>query len=343
MNIRLSWKSLFYNQMIPRLAQLDPEHADRRLEWMSGLVQNAWGPRRRVVHEAVQLASTTVGISDWKIADFRKQLGVNAGRLLARDFLLEQHGDGQLEEQFDVEGFEYLRHALARQDGVIIIGSHLGAYIPGLHWLYRQDLPLRAMIQRPRHVSTYLHNQLDHPAQLQPSSSLFLYRDLSNRDATERVLRARNVLREGMALYLCGDITTPGGQPISWFGAPTQLLDHWTYLAASTGAIVVPLFTRFEPGGRYRVHFETPFHVHSGNTRAALGHYLALLTQHVTNDPAQAVPYWTWPSYTNVARVASKPDSVIKLQFTSPRQPEPETASQQITCKSADWLASTTV
>ena len=100
-----------------------------------------------------------------------------------------------------------------------------------------------------------------------------------------------------MSLYLCGDITNTEGRAVSWFGQPASLLDHWTYLAASTGAWVVPLFARFEPGGRYSLQFTTPFQVETENTQTAVSHYLQHLTQHVAASPAQAVPYWTWPTY----------------------------------------------
>ena len=297
MALRLSWKALFYNQIMPQLARIDAQKADLYLQRMGCLVQNGWGPRRRTIHGAVQRARAAVEIPESEVPTFRSALGANTARMLARDYLLGDQSDRQVEQRFHVQGFECLLEALAQRDGVIILGSHLGAYIPALHWLYRQDLPLRSMIQRPRHVSSYLHTQLDHPSQLLPSSSLFLCRNLSPRDATERILRARNVLREGMSLYLCGDITNTEGRAVSWFGQPASLLDHWTYLAASTGAWVVPLFARFEPGGRYSLQFTTPFQVETENTQTAVSHYLQHLTQHVAASPAQAVPYWTWPTY----------------------------------------------
>jgi lauroyl/myristoyl acyltransferase len=215
----------------------------------------------------------------------------------ARDFLLDAQSDGDVDRRFHTEGFEHIVDALGRGDGLIVLGSHLGAYIPALHWLYRQDLPLRAMIQRPRHVSSYLQDQLDRADEPYPSTSLFLRRDLSRRDAAERILRGRGALREGLALYLCGDITTPAGPSVSWFGHRARLLDHWIHLAASTGAWVVPLFATFAPRGTYSLRFERPLRVSSRRPDEALAHYLNLLQHAVADDPAQAVPYWTWPSY----------------------------------------------
>jgi lauroyl/myristoyl acyltransferase len=297
MPVRLSWKTLFYDGVLPRLDRLDNAAADRRLAQLGALVQRVWGPRRRVVARAVKRATRVLALEPHQARAFRVALGHNTARMLARDFLLDDRTDREVDQRFHTEGFEHVVDALAQGDGLIVLGSHMGAYVPALHWLYRQDLPLRAMIQRPRHVSRYLQAQLDRAAEPFPSTRLFLRRDLSHRDAAERLLRARAALREGLPLYLCGDITVPGGYPVSWFGQPAYLLDHWSHLAASTGACVVPLFASFAPEGTYRIRFEPAFRVSTQSMGEPIQTYLRSLERVVANDPAQAVPYWTWPSY----------------------------------------------
>ncbi len=297
MNLRISWKSLFYNNLMPALSRLDASEADSRLERIGCLVQELWWPRRFTVDRAITRARQAVNLPEEAAPAFRKALGTMTARMLARDYLFEGLNDRALDERFLTTGFENILNVLSNGRGVIFLGSHLGAYIPALHWMFRQDLPIRTMIQRPRHISQYLKTELERPSPLYPSSCLFLHRDFSPRDATERILRARGVLREGMALYLCGDITTPHGTEVSWFGHKARLLDHWTHLAASTGASVVPVFATFQPKGKYRIDFEIPFRVRPSETSKALEHYLELLQDRVANDPSQAVPYWTWPGY----------------------------------------------
>ena len=62
----------------------------------------------------------------------------------------------RLFDRFEVLGYEHLERALAAGRGVILVGSHMGAYIAGLHWLFRKRLPVRALVQRPPHVSRTL-------------------------------------------------------------------------------------------------------------------------------------------------------------------------------------------
>ena len=46
--------------------------------------------------------------------------------------------------------------ALAAGKGAILVGSHLGAHIAGLHWLFRARPAGPRLVQRPRHVSREL-------------------------------------------------------------------------------------------------------------------------------------------------------------------------------------------
>ena len=93
--------------------------------------------------------------------------------------------------------------------GAILVGSHLGAHIAGVHWLFRRGVPLRLLVQRPRHVSSELNRRFDADGP-HPQAEMFLRRDLSPAVAVERVFRARAALRDGLAIYLNGDIPWSG-------------------------------------------------------------------------------------------------------------------------------------
>ena len=84
-----------------------------------------------------------------------------------------------------------------------------GAHIAGVHWLYRRGVPLRLLVQRPRHVSRELNRRFDAGGP-HPQTELFLRRDLSPAVAVERILRARAALRDGLAIYMNGDIPWSG-------------------------------------------------------------------------------------------------------------------------------------
>ena len=64
-------------------------------------------------------------------------------------------------KRFDVRGDQRLRAAMAGGRGAILVGSHLGAHVAGLHWLHRRGLPVRLLVQRPKHVSRALQVRFD--------------------------------------------------------------------------------------------------------------------------------------------------------------------------------------
>jgi lauroyl/myristoyl acyltransferase len=220
-------------------------------------------------------------------------------RFLARDLLLEGLGDAEALGRFDVRGYEHLCAALSAGRGVVIVGGHFGAHVAAIHWLYREGVPLRLLVQRPRHVSGYLRERFDRPDGPHPQAGLFLKRGMPASEASARLVAARRALRDGMAVYLSGDVPWESGaaRPGRLMGATRPFLGLWADLAALTGAAVVPVFARHRPGGRFVVELEAPFAVAPGAEGAAVGRYLALLDARIARDPAEAVAHLTWPCY----------------------------------------------
>ena len=118
-------------------------------------------------------------------------------RFLARDYPLDGARDADVLARFDGRGFEAPAGcARARSRGAILVGSHLGGHIAGLHWLYRRGVPLRLLVQRPRHVSAELNRRFDRTDGPIPQSGFFLRRGLSPGVAVERILpRPRGAAR----------------------------------------------------------------------------------------------------------------------------------------------------
>ena len=186
------------------------------------------------------------------------------------------------------------------------MGSHLGAHIAGVHWLFRRGIPLRLLVQRPRHVSRTLDRHFDAGGP-HPQAEMFLRRDLSRAVAVERIFQARSALRDGLAIYLNGDIpwTGPNTCAGSLLGYPQHLLAIWTELAVLTGAPVFLVFCTHQPGGRFALEIEAIGRLRPGEEEAAVADYLKQLEARIATCPADAVAHLLWPCYRAPAPLTS--------------------------------------
>lgn len=291
------WKSLFYEALLPAARRLGPACADAILAGL-GRSSLAWPPRRRALFESLTRARGALG-AGWDPRDERTGLAAAVPRFLARDYPLEGTTPDQLAARFEVRGFEHVEATLARGRGVVLLGSHLGGHMAGLHWLYRREVPLRLLVQRPRHVSPTLQRRFDHADGPHPQPALFLRRGLPPGAAAERLLRARAALRDGMAVYLAGDIPWPGpnARPGLLLGESHAFLSIWADLAVLSRVPVIPMFCTHLPGGRYELTFDPPWTLAAGSESAAVARYLERLEAEVAAHPADAVAYLTWPCY----------------------------------------------
>ena len=155
-----TWKYLFYELILPSLRLVGPRYADAVIgmlgRWVSA-VQPVQRARLRQALARVRAATE----AEWSIEEALPRVAANRARFLARDYPLDGLSDQAVLERFDVRGHDGLRAALAGGRGAIIVGSHLGAHIAGIHWLYRRGVPVRLLVQRPKHVSRYLIEQFD--------------------------------------------------------------------------------------------------------------------------------------------------------------------------------------
>jgi phosphatidylinositol dimannoside acyltransferase len=292
-----SWKFVFYELLLPMLRWLGPARGDGLLGllgWVSVLVRPRRGTRLR---EALLRARAALD-ADWPIETTWSTLAANTARFLARDYPLDRQPDEAVLKRFDVRGFERLFTTLNEGNGAILVGSHLGAHIAGLHWLFRRGLPLRLLVQRPRHVSRELNHRFD-AGGIHPQVEMFLRRDLSPAVAIERVFRARAALRDGMAIYLNGDIPWSGPNTCAGrlLGRPQRLLAIWTELAVLTGAPVFLVFCTHLPRGRFALEIEAMGHLRPGEEHTAVADYLKQLEARIATSPADAVAHLVWPCY----------------------------------------------
>ncbi|WP_165066244.1 lysophospholipid acyltransferase family protein [Paludisphaera rhizosphaerae] len=300
-----TWKFYFYELLLPGLGAIRPERADaivRSAGWGSTYLRPG---RRSRLKTAMDRVNTLLKRSDADRADWRA-LAESAARFTARDYPLDGVGDAEALARFDVSGFDDVQEALGKGRGVILVGSHMGAHIAGMHWLFRRGLPIRALVQRPKHVSRELNRRFDEAVSPYPQSEFFLRRGLPATAAVERMMQARSALRDGLALYLNGDIVWEGSntRTCRLLGRDHEFLAVWAELACLTRAPVFFVFCRHLDAGRFAIEFKRLDPATPNKPDLLLAAYLAEVEAQVARDPSEAVAYLTWPCYTEAPETA---------------------------------------
>jgi lauroyl/myristoyl acyltransferase len=300
------WKFHFYELWLPVLRLLGPAWCDAALCGLGRAAVLVRPGRKKTLKRALRRAERALEL-DTPLEPLWPDLAANTARILARDCPLDLRNDTLVLDRFDVRGREHLERALAAGKGAIVVGSHMGAHIAGLHWLFRSGLPVRAVVQRPRHISRELGRRFDAAEGAHRQADLFLHRDLSPQAAIERMVRARAALRDGMAVYLCGDIPWQGANTRAGrlLGYRRRFLTIWTDLAVLTRAPVFYLFCTHLHGGRLSLELEAVGRVHRGEEDDALADYLKQLEARIATHTTQAVPYLLWTSYDPAAAGSS--------------------------------------
>jgi lauroyl/myristoyl acyltransferase len=271
--------------------------------------------------------------ADWDMTAVRRDLGANLARFQARDYLLDIAADERALACFDVQGFEHIETTLAQGRGAIVLGSHLGAYLAGLHWILRRGVPLRLLVQKPGHVSRELRRRLDRNDGPNPQSQFFLRRGLPPGEAVDRMLHARDALRSGLAVYLSGDVPWKSANACRGrlLGNEQTFLSVWADLAILSRVPVVPFFCAHQPGGRFTLRFDPPWEIAPGGQQAAVDRYLNRLEAEIQTRPEEAVAYFTWPCYglTSLSQAPVSPiDRRTEKQRTM-RMPQSATSGGQ--------------
>lgn len=294
----LSWKPWFYDVFLPVVRTLGPFWGEGLLSGLGLFVGTVWPPRQAELYQALARTRARLG-ADWDLTATLKLMEGNVLRFLARETLLDGLSDAAFQDRFDVHGFDHLQEARDRGRGVILVGCHLGAHLSAPHWLYRQGVPLRQLIQRPQHVSQRLNAEFDRTDGPHPQAGFFLRRNLEPEEASKRIFRTRAALRDGYLIYVKGDVpwVGPNTRPATFLGYERTFQSLWAELAALFRAPVVPVFCTHLPRGRYRLTFDPGWSVPRDGEGDAVVRYLTRLEAEILAHPADAAAHLLWPCY----------------------------------------------
>jgi phosphatidylinositol dimannoside acyltransferase len=236
----------------------------------------------------------------WDVPEVSRELAGNHVLWRTRDLLLDGAPDDRVREMFVVTGRESLDEAIALKRGCLVLASHFGAHLLPAHWLFRQDLPVRFYMERPRHISRYMsrHFQSDGPL---GQDKLFISRQGVPADSASSILRAARTLKAGMLLYLAGDVRWTGQltEQAQFLGRDMRFSTTWVVLAAMTEAPVVMVFCRMQSDGRYHIEFRPSFQVpkdtaEKGETGRWVRHFIEILEDQVRRYPENSNDYFFW-------------------------------------------------
>jgi KDO2-lipid IV(A) lauroyltransferase len=303
----LNIRKYFLGMILPILRRLPLPVASRLIAGIGRAEYALFGTLRAAFDSAVARGAERLGCS-WDMAEVSRALCGNQIRFRTRDRLLDGVPDRRVGPLFDVSGRDRLDAAREEGKGVILLSSHFGGHLLPAHWLYRQNVPLRFYMERPRHISKYLTRQFRTAGPL-GQDRLFITRSKDDpATSASSILRASRVLGAGMLIYLAGDVrwAGPNSQPARFLGRTYRFSATWVRLAALSGAPVVPVFCQMRPDGTYRVEFCAPFHVpedapRTGRTVDWVQSFLEMLEEQVRLYPETSNEYFFWPESDEVA------------------------------------------
>lgn len=204
------------------------------------------GPERRAARDYLQ---RVLGRKP-TLKDVARQFYYFASVLLDRVFLLSESF-----KRFDVRvhGLDDLRAQWAKQQGVLVFGSHLGSF-DALRALseFRKDVKVRVVLdteQNPE-ITRFL-------AAFNPE----LARSIINarQDGAITALAIKEALDEGALVTLLVDRARPDNQVsvVNFLGQPAALPTGPWLIAAALKVPVVLCFGLYGGGNRYDLHFES--------------------------------------------------------------------------------------
>jgi len=196
------------------------------------------GDRRLVVERNLERAGMIFGSE----ADRRSAIGrafASYGRYYVDSFRLPSLSASEVDAGFRHEGFEYIRAALGRDAGPILVLPHLGGWEWAAYWLHTQhQIPVSAVVEplEPPELFTWFKEFREEIGMRVISAG---------GDSGSATLRS---VRENRVTCLLADrvVGEVAGVPVEFFGEKTLLPAGPAALALRTGAPLLPTAVYFD-------------------------------------------------------------------------------------------------
>ncbi len=204
-------------------------------------------------HQAVTIKNLNTAFDSTKSAEEKYAIARGTfrhfGAMLFELLALGKPSRRKIEKIVEFEGLENYERARAAGRGVLLVAAHFGNWeIHAIAHAYRLGpIAVVARLQDNPHYNRWLEDIRT------VSSNTVLYKQR----ALARMLR---MLRDGetVAVLVDQNVSTEDAIFVDFFGRQAATTPVVAWLAAKTGAALVPVFTLPLTDGRYRLIYETP-------------------------------------------------------------------------------------
>jgi len=205
-------------------------------------------------------------------------------RMATEYFLLIRNQNIPSLLRIELEGEEYLREALRRKKGVILLSGHLGNFPLLLLYLAERGYPVTVVARDPRNPTLARY--------VQRVRGGMKVKSIPVKPRTVSVKKSLECLRRNEILFLQLDQRPHRrlGIEIKFFGRPALSFAGPAVLARRTGAAVLPAFITRGEGYHHRIVIEESLDLPRDDIPASLQIMNRVIEDHILACPEQ----WWW-------------------------------------------------